>query len=187
MSSSFKPNPLSLSVPDPALDRWLRDSGYLDLLDPLRASPPPTSPRPPPPGPSPLSALPASPPTPGPRPPPRPDSASRRTYRMPMSLLGLLASLAVWEAVRYCRKRWELATRAPGIGQALLHCAQIANFVNASSKKNATKFYFLQEIIHMLEYDKTHNLFKLFNLVIIHDAACFSSEVDSLKLICSSK
>lgn len=32
-SSSFKPNPLSLSVPDPALDRWLRDSGYLDLLD----------------------------------------------------------------------------------------------------------------------------------------------------------
>ncbi|EEC84133.1 hypothetical protein OsI_30478 [Oryza sativa Indica Group] len=32
-SSSFKPNPLSLSVPDPALDRWLRDSGYLDILD----------------------------------------------------------------------------------------------------------------------------------------------------------
>ncbi|KAG2633983.1 hypothetical protein PVAP13_2NG166406 [Panicum virgatum] len=33
MAPSFKPNPLSLSVPDPALDRWLRDSGYLDLLD----------------------------------------------------------------------------------------------------------------------------------------------------------
>ncbi|XBI80463.1 hypothetical protein VPH35_089626 [Triticum aestivum] len=53
MSSSFKPNPLSLSVPDPALDRWLRDSGYLDLLDsstpapaaaaPTRASPASTS------------------------------------------------------------------------------------------------------------------------------------------------
>lgn len=52
-SSSFKPNPLSLSVPDPALDRWLRDSGYLDLLDSsarapaaaaaTRASPAPTS------------------------------------------------------------------------------------------------------------------------------------------------
>uniref|UniRef100_A0A0D9XB30 PRA1 family protein n=1 Tax=Leersia perrieri TaxID=77586 RepID=A0A0D9XB30_9ORYZ len=37
MSSSgerwAKANPLSLSVPDPALDRWLRDSGYLHLLD----------------------------------------------------------------------------------------------------------------------------------------------------------
>lgn len=48
-SSSFKPNPLSLSVPDPALDRWLRDSGYLDLLDstttgaPSSASAPSTS------------------------------------------------------------------------------------------------------------------------------------------------
>jgi hypothetical protein len=31
--AAFKPNPLSLSVPDPALDRWLRDSGYLDHLD----------------------------------------------------------------------------------------------------------------------------------------------------------
>jgi hypothetical protein len=36
--SAFKPNPLSLSVPDPALDRWLRDSGYLDLLDSTAAS-----------------------------------------------------------------------------------------------------------------------------------------------------
>jgi hypothetical protein len=38
-SSSFKPNPLSLSVPDPALDRWLRDSGYLDLLDSTTGGP----------------------------------------------------------------------------------------------------------------------------------------------------
>ncbi|KAF5728293.1 hypothetical protein HS088_TW21G00440 [Tripterygium wilfordii] len=29
----FSANPLSLSVPDPAFDSWLRDSGYLDLLD----------------------------------------------------------------------------------------------------------------------------------------------------------
>jgi hypothetical protein len=36
--SAFKPNPLSLSVPDPTLDRWLRDSGYLDLLDSTAAS-----------------------------------------------------------------------------------------------------------------------------------------------------
>ncbi|VAI30902.1 hypothetical protein VPH35_089626 [Triticum aestivum] len=188
MSSSFKPNPLSLSVPDPALDRWLRDSGYLDLLDsstpapaaaaPTRASPASTSS-----GPgaaadvlafartlasllalNPFACLTAADlaaPTPswslafiGPAGtasyswPPTPTQARLRVqenvrrytrnyaalsilvfacclYRMPMSLLGLLASLAVWEAVRYCRNRWELATRAPGIGQALLHCAQI--------------------------------------------------------------
>ncbi|CAN8326132.1 unnamed protein product [Cochlearia groenlandica] len=30
---SFSPNPLSLSVPDPAFESWLRDSGYLELLD----------------------------------------------------------------------------------------------------------------------------------------------------------
>ncbi|KAJ4871550.1 PRA1 family protein H [Raphanus sativus] len=30
---AFSPNPLSLSVPDPAFESWLRDSGYLDLLD----------------------------------------------------------------------------------------------------------------------------------------------------------
>lgn len=50
-------------------------------------------------------------------------------YRMPMALLGMLASLVVWESVRYCRERWGLATRAPGVGQALLHCAQIATAI----------------------------------------------------------
>ncbi|KAG7541266.1 Prenylated rab acceptor PRA1 [Arabidopsis thaliana x Arabidopsis arenosa] len=30
---AFSPNPLSLSVPDPAFESWLRDSGYLELLD----------------------------------------------------------------------------------------------------------------------------------------------------------
>ncbi|KAG2241580.1 hypothetical protein Bca52824_096436 [Brassica carinata] len=30
---AFSPNPLSLSVPDPAFESWLRDSGYLDLVD----------------------------------------------------------------------------------------------------------------------------------------------------------
>ncbi|EEF29450.1 PRA1 family protein H [Ricinus communis] len=29
----FSSNPLSLSVPDPAFESWLRDSGYLELLD----------------------------------------------------------------------------------------------------------------------------------------------------------
>lgn len=30
---AFKPNPLSLSVPEPAFESWLRDSGYLEILD----------------------------------------------------------------------------------------------------------------------------------------------------------
>ncbi|KAI3441522.1 PRA1 family protein [Psidium guajava] len=30
---SFKSNPLSLTVPEPAFESWLRDSGYLELLD----------------------------------------------------------------------------------------------------------------------------------------------------------
>ncbi|KAK6134558.1 hypothetical protein DH2020_031728 [Rehmannia glutinosa] len=29
----FAPNPLSLSVPEPAFETWLRDSGYLEILD----------------------------------------------------------------------------------------------------------------------------------------------------------
>ncbi|KAK1414318.1 hypothetical protein QVD17_30062 [Tagetes erecta] len=30
---AFSANPLALSVPDPTFETWLRDSGYLDLLD----------------------------------------------------------------------------------------------------------------------------------------------------------
>ncbi|KAK3424434.1 hypothetical protein EUGRSUZ_F01198 [Eucalyptus grandis] len=30
---AFRPNPLSLTVPGPAFESWLRDSGYLELLD----------------------------------------------------------------------------------------------------------------------------------------------------------
>lgn len=30
---SFQSNPLSLSVPEPAFESWLRDSGYLEVLD----------------------------------------------------------------------------------------------------------------------------------------------------------
>ncbi|KAG8060898.1 hypothetical protein GUJ93_ZPchr0002g25184 [Zizania palustris] len=193
-SSSFKANPLSLSVPDPALDRWLRDSGYLDLLDssasadtadtaaPSRATPiNPTSAssgaaadvlafartfasvlalnpfaR--------LSTADLAAPTPSwslaflglPGAtsyswPPTPTQSRLRVqenvrryarnyaalsilvfacclYRMPMALLGMLAILVVWEGVRYCRERWELATRSPGVGQVLLHCAQIGEF-----------------------------------------------------------
>ncbi|KAK3121603.1 hypothetical protein QOZ80_8BG0657070 [Eleusine coracana subsp. coracana] len=203
--AAFKPNPLSLSVPDPALDRWLRDSGYLDLLDstttasasapaasrsttassaaattgPASASASATTgiaadvlafartlasllalnpfAR--------LSAADLAGPTPswslaflGPPGaasyswPPTPTQARLRVqenvrryarnyaalsilvfacclYRMPMALLGMLASVGVWEGVRYCRDQWELTTRAPSIAQALLHCAQIATAI----------------------------------------------------------
>jgi len=47
---------------------------------------------------------------------------------MPMALLGMLASLAVWEGVRYCRDYWGLTISAPGIAQSLLHCAQIGEY-----------------------------------------------------------
>jgi len=40
----------------------------------------------------------------------------------------MLASLAVWEGVRYCRDYWGLTTSAPGIAQSLLHCAQIGEY-----------------------------------------------------------
>lgn len=193
-SSSFKPNPLSLSVPDPALDRWLRDTGYLDLLDstptggPSSASAPSTSS--PAAGPDSsgvavdilafartlasllalnpfarLSATDLAAPTPSwslaflgtPGAasyswPPTPTQARLRVqenvrryarnyaaltilvfacclYRMPKALLGMLVSLAVWEGVRYCRDHWGLTTRAPGVAQALLHCAQIATAI----------------------------------------------------------
>lgn len=33
LGMSFSSNPLSLSVPDAAFDSWLRDSGYLEILD----------------------------------------------------------------------------------------------------------------------------------------------------------
>ncbi|XP_035823673.1 PRA1 family protein H-like isoform X1 [Zea mays] len=183
-SSSFKPNPLSLSVPDPALDRWLRDSGYLDLLDSTTTTGRPSSSASGPSAPSSaayspgagqassgvaadvlafartlasllalnpfarLSTADLAAPTPswslafvGPPGaasyswPPTPTQARLRVqenfrrYRMPMALLGMLASLAVWEGVRYCRDHWDLTTRAPGVAQALLHCAQIATAV----------------------------------------------------------
>ncbi|KAL5730461.1 hypothetical protein ACHQM5_003277 [Ranunculus cassubicifolius] len=44
---AFSANPLSLSVPEPAFETWLRDSGYLEILDDqntnLHHQPPPPS------------------------------------------------------------------------------------------------------------------------------------------------
>ncbi|CAK7327760.1 unnamed protein product [Dovyalis caffra] len=39
----FSSNPLSLSVPDPTFDTWLRDSGYLEILDQHSSAPTTTS------------------------------------------------------------------------------------------------------------------------------------------------
>jgi len=184
-------------VPDPALDRWLRDSGYLDLLDSAptafssSASAPSTAAISPTAGSTPasssvatdvlsfartlasllalnpfarLSSADLAAPTPSWSPafvgppgvasyswPPTPTQARLRVqenvrryarnyaalailvfacclYRMPMALLGMLASLAVWEGVRYCRDYWGLTISAPGIAQSLLHCAQIGEY-----------------------------------------------------------
>ncbi|KAL6594378.1 hypothetical protein ACP70R_048571 [Stipagrostis hirtigluma subsp. patula] len=230
-SSTFKPNPLSLSVPDPALDRWLRDSGYLDLLDSTAAAP----------GASPsasASAAAASPasgasagvaanvlafartlasllalnpfarlsaadlaaPTPswslaflGPPGaasyswPPTPTQARLRVqenvrryarnyaalsilvfacclYRMPMALLGMLASVAVWEGVRYSREHWGLTSRMPGLAQALLHCAQIVYCYTTVCLQPAV----CSRVCHRIE-------------LCSDDVACFASEIDSLQ------
>ncbi|KAG1359009.1 PRA1 family protein H [Cocos nucifera] len=45
-------------------------------------------------------------------------------YRMPISLLGLLASLGLWELVRFCSDRWELEQRHPSLRQALVRITQ---------------------------------------------------------------
>ncbi|KAK9688872.1 hypothetical protein RND81_09G017600 [Saponaria officinalis] len=84
---SFAPNPLSLSVPEPAFESWLRDSGYLDLLDHrttllhhLHSSPSPTT-------------------TPTPSPPPSTTPSTTTTtitavvYTLTMSLISSLATL----------------------------------------------------------------------------------------------
>ncbi|XP_038987291.1 PRA1 family protein H isoform X3 [Phoenix dactylifera] len=47
-------------------------------------------------------------------------------YRMPISLLGLLASLGLWEMVRFCSDKWELEQRYPGLRHAFVRIAQFA-------------------------------------------------------------
>ncbi|XP_073100422.1 PRA1 family protein H isoform X2 [Elaeis guineensis] len=49
-------------------------------------------------------------------------------YRMPISLLGSLASLGLWELVRFCSDRWELETRYPSLRQGLVRIAQFDSF-----------------------------------------------------------
>ncbi|XP_038987289.1 PRA1 family protein H isoform X1 [Phoenix dactylifera] len=50
-------------------------------------------------------------------------------YRMPISLLGLLASLGLWEMVRFCSDKWELEQRYPGLRHAFVRIAQFATAV----------------------------------------------------------
>ncbi|OAY83099.1 PRA1 family protein H [Ananas comosus] len=195
---AFAANPLSLSVPEAAFETWLRDSGYLEILDDRTASasasanrnPSPTAaattthhhhqflflllrslllpphprlpPRPqplrqarrrglrrPPPPLDPRIPRPAAGATPGPPAPPgrmRVQENVRRyarnyaflsllffaapcEYRMPISLLGLMSSLVIWELVRFCNEKWDLEQRFPGLRQVLVRFAQFATAV----------------------------------------------------------
>lgn len=193
---AFAANPLSLSVPEPAFESWLRDTGYLEILDERIAAASPD--------PSPSSSSSSDPLrtritaasrtgtffvssfrtlfsllTLNPFAKLIPDDFSGRTpswtlefiggaesyswpagpsqarmrvqenvrryarnyaflsllffacslYRMPISLLGLLASLGLWELVRFCSDRWEMEQRYPSIRQALIRIAQFASAV----------------------------------------------------------
>lgn len=196
---TFAANPLSLSVPEPAFEAWLRDAGYHEILDDRTAAASPSS-------------LPLSPAdllcnrnataaatstttffafsfsflrtllsllTVKPFAKLSPDDFSGRTpswtfefigaaesfswpagphqarmrvqenvrryarnyafltflffacflYLMSASLLGLIASLGLWELARFCSDRWELELRSSGLRQALVRIAQFATGV----------------------------------------------------------
>ncbi|RRT60692.1 hypothetical protein B296_00017199 [Ensete ventricosum] len=200
---AFASNPLSLSVTEPAFEAWLRDTGYLEILDDRAASadPSPTSSSP---SPSSSSSVPDPPLRPRTSAPAAESSglaarafSSIRTftslftlnpfakltpedlsggtpswtlefiggagsyswpagsaqsrmrvqenvrryarnyallsvivfactlYKMPVSLLGLIACLVLWEFGRFCGDKWQLEERSPGIRQAFIHIAQL--------------------------------------------------------------
>nr|CAD1839464.1 unnamed protein product [Ananas comosus var. bracteatus] len=48
---------------------------------------------------------------------------------MPISLLGLMSSLVIWELVRFCNEKWDLEQRFPGLRQVLVRFAQFATAV----------------------------------------------------------
>ncbi|KAJ8498108.1 hypothetical protein OPV22_008660 [Ensete ventricosum] len=204
---AFASNPLSLSVTEPAFEAWLRDTGYLEILDDRAASadPSPTSSSP---SPSSSSSVPDPPLRPRTSAPAAESSglaarafSSIRTftslftlnpfakltpedlsggtpswtlefiggagsyswpagsaqsrmrvqenvrryarnyallsvivfactlYKMPVSLLGLIACLVLWEFGRFCGDKWQLEERSPGIRQAFIHIAQLATAV----------------------------------------------------------
>ncbi|XP_073002813.1 PRA1 family protein H [Typha latifolia] len=198
---SFVPNPLSLSVPEPAFETWLRDTGYLELLDERTTAAASTTTT------TSVTTSSSSPSSSaagatssaavagitllsflrtlvslvslnpfaklaaddfaGPTPswtldfvgrgdyyswPAGPSQARMRVqenvrryarnyaslfvvffvcslYRMPLSLLGLVASLVIWEMLRFCSEKWELEERWPGLRQALVRVAQFATAV----------------------------------------------------------
>nr|CAD1839521.1 unnamed protein product [Ananas comosus var. bracteatus] len=200
---AFAANPLSLSVPEAAFETWLRDSGYLEILDDRTASASASASASANPNPSPrrhhhhhhhhhhqflflllrfllLPPHPRLPPRPQPlrqarrrglrRPTPSwtleflgpaagcyswpagPAQARMRVqenvrryarnyaflsllffacslYRMPISLLGLMSSLVIWELVRFCNEKWDLEQRFPGLRQVLVRFAQFATAV----------------------------------------------------------
>ncbi|XP_078171769.1 prenylated RAB acceptor 1.H isoform X2 [Carex rostrata] len=197
---SFVPNPISLTVPDPAFESWLRDSGHLYTLDtlPSSSSSAPSasasvsfSPS------KPISASPSclssflsslrtlatlisinplakleasdlSAPTPswtrdfigGPGEYSWPAEASQARmrvqenvrhyarnymflsllfftcclYQMPISLLGLLACLGIWEGVRLSIKSWEME-KYPVLQQVMVKFSLFTMLIHASLRK----------------------------------------------------
>ncbi|XP_039125923.1 PRA1 family protein H [Dioscorea cayenensis subsp. rotundata] len=189
----FSANPLALSVPEPAFEAWLRDTGYLEVLD-SQPVPPPSADR----RSKPTTAATIAPaiggttnffssalscfrtlvsittlnpfaklvpddftaPTPswtsafiGPAYsyswPPDPAQARMRVqenvrryvrnyaalaivffacslYQMPISLLGLVLCLGLWELLRFCCDKLELELLYPGLRQVLIRITQIA-------------------------------------------------------------
>lgn len=209
MPKVFVANPLALSVPDPVFETWLRDSGYLEVLD-ERTTTAATDPSPPPSSSATAALLQSMTPAPsaaaitvasaksssfarilsffrtlaavltlnpfamltpddlsGGTPswtlafiggtgsyswPAGPSQARMRVrenvrryarnyaflvvlffacslYQMPVSLLGVIASLVIWELLRFCGDLWELEQRRPVLRQALARLAQFATAV----------------------------------------------------------
>ncbi|KAL0904605.1 hypothetical protein M5K25_026733 [Dendrobium thyrsiflorum] len=161
----FVANPLALSVPEPAFEAWLRDSGYLETLDTSSSSLPTSS-----------ASFPSS--SSKPLPPKNPAAAVAgvispvffflRTlaslftinpfakltpedfagetpswtlrYQMPILLLSLMESLGVWELLRFCSDKWELEEKHPAVRTILVCAAQFVEKRPSLSLKMALKW-----------------------------------------------
>ncbi|KAK4751631.1 hypothetical protein SAY87_005113 [Trapa incisa] len=141
---SFQSNPLSLSLPDSAFESWLRDSGYLEVLD-HRSSSSASSASSAPTACDGLGAVvcgagffssvfshlgvvislltlnPFAKLTTG-------DFSGDTPYQIPFALVGLLSSLALWDFFKFSDDKWGLDQR-PILRLCLIRTAQCATAV----------------------------------------------------------
>lgn len=62
-------------------------------------------------------------------------------YQLPLALFGLISSLGLWEAFRFCTNRWELESR-PVVRQILLRLIQLGELcIDCSSLSLDTLTY----------------------------------------------